>query len=184
MGGSGHHPDPCPDTRWTGARPASREACDLRGHLSGHPPPDAGGRVRTGVASQESEVCVRTAVVTRLDAAGQRREGLVPGDRPPPVADGIAVAGVDLDRRRPDADPELQDPVRLGRAGLLALAALGLAPLLVSDPAQGHAELLLLEAPEEVEHFQPRGLFGHVFESSGLGAQPVLRCPPLAPWPV
>ncbi len=73
---------------------------------------------------------------------------------------------MNLDRLRPDADTKLHHPVRLRRPGPLPLDPLGLAPLLVRDPATGRVELLLLDAEQEAQLVQPRRFFGHMFEYS------------------
>ncbi len=152
---------------------------------SGDTRPDTSADTRAAVSgygarpgsSEDAELRVRTAVSARLDALAEGRYGLVAGERFAAAADGVAVAGMDLDRAGADTDTELEDPVRLWRAGPLALGALGLAALLVGDPAAGHVELLLLDAEQEPEFLQPRHLFGHAFESSGLGRCGILSGP-------
>jgi hypothetical protein len=98
------------------------------------------------------------------DPFGECPERLVPLDAAAAFPRHVAAADVDVHRLAP-VEALLDEPVRFGRPGLLAVPLLGLPPFLCCDPPAGALEVGFLDALEEEKLVEAGGgLVVHAFD--------------------
>ena len=114
---------------------------------------------------QDPQLRIRATEAARLHAGHERTPNGVRVSRFRPLPRHLAAADVHRIRHGVAVQPVLDQPVRRRRPRGLTPLSLGLPALLGGNPAAGAVEVLLLDAFEEAEQGEARGLVVHTFDS-------------------
>lgn len=156
-------------TRMAGA--CMRYGCRAR-RISAEPRPASIPSFRPGgpLSVQNAELGVRPAKRAGGDTFGEPAKGLIAVDAAGSLARRVAALAMDV-HGIASAEAHLDEPVRGGRPGLLAVAPLGLAPFFGGDPSVDLLDLLHGDAAGEAQHAEARDrAIVHTFDTTSAVA--------------
>lgn len=109
---------------------------------------------------------VGLAVDAGPQSRGEQSAGFLAADGAAPVADHVAVAGMDFDGRSSVADTEFDDPLRRPRPAAPAVILFGLPPLKGGDLVVDALHPQRVPDPQGVQALQiGRQVIEHIFDS-------------------